>query len=133
MRKTSSQPHFPLQRLEELKQLLQFDVEGTAEWRRRAAARYPEDHRNRRSVEALGKLAERLRDVPADHRTIQAIAHSYDGFANGNEFAHEEFDRQQRQLLSRYGFDSPEDGDPEQFLKRLGDILADVTRAEAAE
>ena len=84
-----------------------------AEWRWRKAEEYPEDPRNARSAEALGKLAAYVRSLSAEDpifiglESVQAT--EADVYLPGDEG---------RALISRYGF-RQEPENPHSFLERV--------------
>jgi hypothetical protein len=48
-------------------------VENTAWWRSEKAAEYPDDDRNMAASQSLTELAEKLKEVPADHPKIREL------------------------------------------------------------
>ena len=90
-------------------------IERTAEWRAQKTDENPDDPRNTESAEALATLAKRLRDLPPLHQGIISLRRMEKRI---EPFA---FSRITSENLSRYGFGTGEDGDPERFLDGLID------------
>jgi hypothetical protein len=62
-------------------ELIVFNVESTADWRRQTAERFPEDHRNVEAVEILERLAPELRALEgtALHEHVARLAEEEEG------------------------------------------------------
>ena len=108
---------------EEYKSYLVMSVESTADWRARKAAEHPDDERNVDSSRALEALATKLEELPADHPKLRELWNLEFGLQPPSELDEDDvrlfFIKRQSELLRRYGFDAPEDGDPAQFLTDL--------------
>lgn len=102
------------------KELLGYQVEGKAGWRDRKAEEYPEDERNARCAKALWRLVETLAALPDDHDLYQQFDRLIERLGSDGTTKIVE-DGEEDNLISRYGFDSPEDdgSDPERFLRGL--------------
>ena len=102
---------------------LVMDVEGTASWRAEKAVQYPEDTRNIDSSRALSALAVRLKELPPEHPKLRELWRLQFGLVRPGEVSKDDlaitFGEAQSELLKRYGFDAPEEGDPNQFLTEL--------------
>lgn len=107
-------------------------VESSAHWRGEKADQYPDDRRNQRSSAALDKLAERLRKLPADNehaQTYEALLERLIELDRVHQVSEHE-----SHYIGRYGFDYPEDGDPEAFLTGLNEHYQElVEEAEEEE
>ena len=99
------------------KSLLVESVEHAAEWRAEKAKEHPDDTRNADCSRSLNALAERLKELPPDHPKLREIL-GLEKVADdeGQELTCGEA---ASSLISRYGFDSPKDGDPEPFLAEI--------------
>jgi hypothetical protein len=106
-------------------------VEDTAEWRAEKAQQYPDDKRNEHSSDALRALAERLGALPRDGRSARAYNETMERaleFDLGISISETE-----REYIGRYGFDYPQDGDPEAFIEMLMEAIRDeLSDAEEA-
>jgi hypothetical protein len=108
----------------EYKEHLQGQIEGTAHWRTRKSEEHPGDLRNLRSAESLAKLAKRMRRLSTRNRVL-VILHRLDETAGNLLVDHDDDSRAMEFLeilseaLRRYGFDAPEDGNPQWFLRDL--------------
>ena len=105
------------------KELLGYQVEGKAEWRATKAEEYPDDERNARCSQALYRLAEGLEAIPDDHDLYQQFERLIERLG-GDGMLEIAQDGEEDQLISRYGFDDPNDdgSDPESFLRELMEI-----------
>jgi hypothetical protein len=117
---------------EYLETCIVYGAEGAQHFRSQKAQEYPDDDRNERSADALNKLAENLRKLPADHPLVvecyeleistpgKLVDRGHDDFG----FRFDERVREERnQLFGRYGFDGLEDHNAEVFLTSLRDAL----------
>ncbi len=115
---------------EELQEILIDNVENTAEWRAHKATEYPEVKRNAQCAQALNALAESLNAMPTDHPKLRwlwwALFRERPKSKPDAEELDIYFSREESQLISRYGFDCPEDGNAEEFLSEL---IAELERA----
>ena len=104
--------------------MLLTSVEGSSEWRADKAAQYPDDKRNIRSSEALAKLAQRLKTLPDGHPKLGAYSEllqcAIDADCDLSDYSAFE-----SSYIGRYGFDYPEDGDPETFMDGLIEELTE--------
>lgn len=95
-------------------------IQGSANWRAQKAAEYPDDGRNLESSRSLQSLADKLERLPADHPKLHgswwALFKQLPGDKEADLLTATEFESR---LISRYGFDRPDDGDPERFLDEL--------------
>lgn len=111
-------------------------VESSADWRAEKAEQYPDDARNMRSSQALTKLAEKLKALPANDENVAAYEAVMDRLveSDGDEmFGVIEYESQ---YIGRYGFDYPQDGDPADFLEALTEACqesVDKAEEQAAE
>jgi hypothetical protein len=111
-------------------EMLVESVESSACWRSQKADQYPDDKRNQRSSAALEKLAERLRKLPTDNehaQTYEAILERLVELDQAYQISEHE-----SHYIGRYGFDYPEDGDPEAFLTGLNEHYQELVE-EAEE
>ena len=120
--------------ISEYKQHLLVRVEGDCEFRNRKAEEYPEDEPNRASAEALGKLYKALSALPLNHPALvnchKLEPDEWNG--SGDEISQdfvEESQATSERLFGRYGFDSREDGNAEQFLGAYLTVLQSSLRA----
>ena len=75
----------------------------------------PGDARSRRSAEALGQLLAAVQAIPFDHSALKTLR--WQELALPGRLP--QLADAQAEFMSRYGFDAPEDGDPERFLRDL--------------
>jgi hypothetical protein len=63
-------------------ELIGYNIERTAEWRRRRAEHSPDDDRNARAAEFLGRCAEEIASLEgsAIHRRLEVLATDVDEF-----------------------------------------------------
>jgi flagellar biosynthesis/type III secretory pathway protein FliH len=116
-----------------LESLIQ-SVETSAEWRAGKAAQYPDDKRNRSSSKALFLLAKNLAELPADDKHVQAYEAIHERLLELDLISR--VSEHESQYIGRYGFDYPQDGDPEDFLASLTEEYqewVDEAEEEAAE
>jgi hypothetical protein len=116
-----------------LESLIQ-DVESSADWRDGKATQYPDDKRNRNSSEALSLLAKNLAGLPADNKHVQAYEVLIERLFEIDKGS--QMSEHQSQYIGRYGFDYPQDGDPEDFLDSLNEEYqewVDEAEEKAAE
>jgi hypothetical protein len=107
-------------------------VESSADWRAEKAEQYPNDTRNMRSSQALTKLAEKLKSLPANDENVAAYEAVMSRLVESDDcdemigvFEYES------QYIGRYGFDYPQDGDPADFLEALTEYCQElVSKAE---
>lgn len=108
---------------DEYQSCLVMDVEETARWRAQKAVEYPEDTRNIDSSRSLDTLAVRLKELPPDHPKLRELWRLQFGLERPGEASKDDlalsFIAAQSELLKRYGFDTPEEGEPEKFLTEL--------------
>lgn len=108
-------------------------VESSAHWRGEKADEYPDDKRNQRSSAALDKLAERLRKLPTDNEHAQTYEATLERLIELDQ-AHQIVEHESH-YIGRYGFDYPENGDPEAFLTGLNEhyqeLLEEAEEEEA--
>ena len=87
------------------------------------AAEYPDDPRYIDSSRALSSLAVRLKELPPDHpklRELWRLQCELRQLEGSNEFEPSfNYTYAQGKLLARYGLNSPEEGDPDEFLTEL--------------
>jgi hypothetical protein len=96
-------------------------VEASAEWRAQKAKQYANDRRNAQSSQALAKLGQNLKALPADDENIiayEAVMDRLEKLDEGRNFAYR-VSVHQTEYISRYGFTYPADGDPADFLSAL--------------
>ena len=103
-------------------------AEGAQYFRSQKAQEYPDDDRNERSARALTKLEENLRRVPLDNPLLMECYKleitQWDGPDDALwEKFHQELGEGRNHLFGRYGFDGPEDGNAEAFLKSYLDMV----------
>jgi flagellar biosynthesis/type III secretory pathway protein FliH len=119
-----------------LEQLIE-NVESSADWRAEKAEQYPDDTRNMRSSQALTKLAEKLKALPANDENVAAyeavMSRLVESDGGDEMFGVIEYESQ---YIGRYGFDYPQDGDPADFLEALTEACqesVDKAEEQAAE
>jgi hypothetical protein len=95
-------------------------VESSADWRAEKAEQYPNDARNMRSSQALTKLAEKLKGLPANDENVAAyeavMSRLVESDVGDEMLGVIEYESQ---YIGRYGFDYAQDGDPADFLEAL--------------
>lgn len=116
---------------EEFKDDLIIHVDNQASFREEKAMEYPDEFRNERSAEALRTLSKKLSQLSSVHPKLRA-AWGYwwglkgPGMLNFSDDSEPFIDTEQ-DILRRYGFHSPEDGDPETFLDEYISLLKKET------
>ncbi len=113
------------------------EIDGAIYFRTGAAERFPEDDRNARCVEALTHLKDNLEQIADDDsrltRCFEAYQEKHSAAGNmdslwaldcGLWFPKSDNDLAisgyaTKPVFSRYGFDGPEDGTPDDFLESL--------------
>ncbi len=113
------------------------EIDGAIYFRTGAAERFPDDHRNAQSVEGLTRLKGSLEQLADDdsrlakcfevYRERHSMAGNLDKYwLSDCQLSFPKSDTEQvlggyptKQLFSRYGFDGPEDGTPDDFLEEL--------------
>jgi hypothetical protein len=109
-------------------------IENSAEWRSQKAVEYPDDERNQASADALTKLAAALSALPENHPGLVALWAQENRPAalaltlgSSDEFGPEMI-AVESEFIGRYGFDGPEDGDADAFLRDLHDAIDEEMR-----
>ena len=97
-------------------------IEGAADWRLQKADEYSHDTRNERSAQALAKLAQNFRKLSADEPLVVFYEELWNGAATYLEDL-DEFSSTEGDMIKKYGFDEPEDGEPLVFLDKLTEWL----------
>ena len=81
-------------------------VISAQEFRARKVEEFPDDQRNRTSIEALEGLTDYLRKLPADHRVFRAYGKAMDS-EHGAFIIEDALETgENTDLIARYGFDS---------------------------
>jgi len=106
-------------------ELLQ-DIENARFFREQKAEEYPEDDRNRKSADALKRLAEYVTSLPGDHRLFEAYRRVYQESEDDDAPIRIMEDVLGRipgepDELTRFGFDS--DDDPAEWIESFTDNL----------
>jgi hypothetical protein len=119
-------------------EILGYRVQGTADWRRRKAKEFPNDHRNEEAAAALDRLAKQIEKLDGDvHRRIEALierAADPDSF-----FIYERLDEMLSAELRAVGFYSQPSGVEflewyyEEFKELLEDHVNDADDGVAAD
>jgi hypothetical protein len=90
-------------------------LEDARKQRAQVAEDSPGDARSRRSAEALGHLLAAVQAIPCDHSALKTLR--WQELALPGRLP--QLAEAQGEFMSRYGFDAPEDGDAESFLRNL--------------
>jgi hypothetical protein len=113
---------------DDLNELIGYQVQSTAEWRREKAEQFPNDIRNLRATEELERLAEQIDQLENSeiHKRVREITDRFNSTDNGDGWYNigEEISAELRSI----GFHSSyETG--EQFLEWFCDLLEEEHRS----
>ena len=67
-----------------LMEMIGYQVQGTAEWRRAKAEQFPDDQRNLTAAEELDELAKQIEQVASSEQIHEQIAELQDSIASAN-------------------------------------------------
>jgi hypothetical protein len=113
---------------DDLNELIGYQVQSTAEWRREKAEQFPNDIRNLRAAEELERLAEQIDQLENSeiHKRVREITDRFNATDNGDGWYNigEEISAELRSIGFHSGYETGE-----QFLKWFCDLLEEEHRS----
>lgn len=101
------------------------DLEVRAQWREKRAAQHPDDPRDARSAEALGRAARDVAALPAEDPCLVRLAEFY---AVASDAAVSRYLDEQNRILSKHGYES-DDATTDGLLAALVEAAGKAERA----
>ena len=113
---------------DDLNELIGYQVQSTAYWRRNKAAQFPDDPRNLEAAEELERLAEQIEKLEDSeiHKRLRDVCDRFTAVDNGDGWYHisEEVSAELRSIGFRSGYETGE-----QFLKWFCEVLEEAHRS----